>query len=153
LAFSFEPVRLRSGRLPGVPDHCPIAHLCAVVYQWREQDSKFAAAWEAAQLIGTEALADGLEDTASIRAKGIRVKVFDEKTGEVIGERISDRMLEFMLKAKRPQIYARTDSNNQTVTVVMPTLQDMQAKYKALGLEPPAIEGDFVEVKKIEDKK
>jgi hypothetical protein len=103
----------------------------AVVYQWREQDSKFAAAWEAAQLIGTEALADGLEDTASIRAKGIRVKVFDEKTGEVIGERISDRMLEFMLKAKRPQIYARTDSNNQTVTVVMPTLQDMQAKYKA----------------------
>jgi hypothetical protein len=35
----------------------------------------------------------------------------------------------------------------------MPTLADMHAKYKALGLDPPAIEGDFTEVKKIEKEK
>jgi hypothetical protein len=125
----------------------------SIVYLWREQDPQFAAAWDEALEIGV----DAFEDVASTRAKGIKYDVVDEKTGKVIGSRFehsSERLLELMLKAKRPQVYAR-DNNapNQTVNVIMPTLADLNAKYAAAGLKPPPIEGDFTEVKKIEKEK
>ena len=61
-------------------------------------------------------------------------------------------MLELMLKAKRPHIYARPDTAvQQIVKVTMPTLADMRKKYQELGLTPPEIEGDFKEVDKGED--
>ena len=62
-------------------------------------------------------------------------------------------MIELLLKAKRPQIYARPETAvQQIVNVTMPTLADMRKKYQELGLTPPVIEGDFAEVKKGEEK-
>ncbi len=121
-----------------------------MVYRWREKDAKFAAAWDEAAEKGV----DGLEDVATIRAKGVEFDVVD-KDGKVVGKKIehnSDRMLELMLKAKRPHVYARPEAAvQQIVNVTMPTLADMRKKYQELGLTPPVIEGDFVEVDKGED--
>jgi hypothetical protein len=120
-------------------------------YRWRETDLKFAATWDEATEVG----ADALEDVASIRAKDVEFDVLD-KDGKVVGKKIehnSDRMLELMLKAKRPHVYARPDTAvQQIVKVTMPTLADMRKKYQELGLTPPVIEGDFKDVDKGEEK-
>ena len=68
-------------------------------------------------------------------------------------EHSSDRMIELLLKAKRPHVYARPEAAvQQIVKVTMPTLADMRKKYQELGLTPPVIEGDFEEIKKGEEK-
>ena len=87
--------------------------------------------------IGTTAIEtaiDGLEDIATSRAKAE-----------------NDKLLELLLKAKRPEVYARPEATttNQTVTVNMPTLEDLDKKYKEYGLEPPFIEGDFAPVRRL----
>jgi hypothetical protein len=122
----------------------------SMVYRWREKDAKFAAAWDEAAEKGI----DSIEDVASIKAKGVELDVVD-KDGKVVGKRIehsSDRMIELLLKAKRPHIYARPDTPvQQIVKVTMPTLADMREKYQELGLTPPVFECDFKEVDKGED--
>ena len=98
-------------------------------FAWRSKDVAFANDWDAA----IEVAIDGLEDIATSRAKAE-----------------NDKLLELLLKAKRPEVYARPEATtNQTVNVVMPTLEDMRAKYRAHGLEPPVIEGDFVDVRRL----
>ena len=80
-----------------------------------------------------ETAVDALEDIATSRAKAE-----------------NDKLLELLLKAKRPEVYARPEATTtQTVTVNMPTLEDLKAKYKELGLEPPIIEGDFAPVRRL----
>jgi hypothetical protein len=95
----------------------------------RAKDLAFAADWDNA----VETAVDALEDIATSRAKAT-----------------NDKLLELLLKARRPEVYARPEATTtQTVTVVMPTLEDLKAKYKELGLEPPVIEGDFVDVRRL----
>jgi hypothetical protein len=95
----------------------------------REQDPVFAADWANA----VETSVDHLEDLAVKRAKGA-----------------NDKLLELLLKAKRPEVYARPEATtNQTVTVNMPTLEDLNKKYKEYGLEPPVIEGDFAPIRRL----
>jgi len=93
---------------------------------------------------------DALEDAAYSRAvEGVATPIFD-KEGKQIGKKVehSDRLLELLLKSKRPRVYGRQENSfNQTVNVSMPTLADMRKKYLELGLTPPEIEGDFAEVK------
>ena len=95
----------------------------------RAKDAAFARDWDNA----IETAIDGLEDIATSRAKAT-----------------NDKLLELLLKAKRPEVYARPEATTtQTVTVNMPTLDDLRAKYKEHGLEPPVIEGDFVDVRRL----
>jgi ERCC4-related helicase len=59
-----------------------------------------------------ETAIDALEDIATSRAKAT-----------------NDKLLELLLKAKRPEVYARPKATtNQTVTVNMPTLEELKAK-------------------------
>ena len=95
----------------------------------RDKDLVFARDWDNA----TQTAIDALEDIATSRAKAE-----------------NDKLLELLLKAKRPEVYARPEATkNQTVTVNMPTLEELKAKYKAHGLEPPFIEGDFADVRRL----
>jgi hypothetical protein len=95
----------------------------------RDKDPAFAADWANA----VESAVDGLEDIATQRAKAT-----------------NDKLLELLLKAKRPEVYARPEATTtQTVNVVMPTLEDLRAKYKEHGLTPPVFEGDFADVRRI----
>ena len=91
-----------------------------------------------------------MEDAAYSRAvEGVATPIFD-KQGKQVGKKVeySDRLLELLLKSKRPRVYVRQENSfNQTVNVTMPTLADMRKKYLELGLTPPAFEGDFAEVK------
>jgi hypothetical protein len=96
----------------------------------RDKDPVFAADWANA----VETAVDNLEDIATHRAKAE-----------------NDKLLELLLKAKRPEVYARPEATttNQTVTVNMPTLEDLNKKYKEYGLEPPVIEGDFAPIRRL----
>ena len=118
----------------------------AQIYRWRKEDPQFAADWNEAYEVGV----DVLEDAAYSRAvEGIATPIFNQE-GNQVGEKVeySDRLLELLLKSKRPRVYGRQENSfNQTVNVTMPTLADMRKKYLELGLTPPEIEGDFAEVK------
>ena len=85
----------------------------------REQDPAFAAAWADA----VESAIDTLEDVAVERALAD-----------------NDKLLELLLKAKRPEIFARPEATtNQTVNVVMPTLAELDKKYKEYGLDAAGV--------------
>jgi hypothetical protein len=74
------------------------------VYEWREEDPQFAQAWGDA----IEQFHDSLEDVGRERAvDGVLSKVIEDNDGKVVGEirRYSDRLLELLLKRRRPEIY------------------------------------------------
>ena len=74
----------------------------------RDKDLVFARDWDNA----IETAIDALEDIATKRAKAT-----------------NDKLLELLLKAKRPEVYARPEATTtQTVTVNMPTLEDLTSK-------------------------
>jgi hypothetical protein len=71
-------------------------------YELRARDATFAEEWSRAVDEGT----DRLEDEAHRRAvEGVPEPIFSR--GEVVGERrvYSDRLIEFLLKARRPAVY------------------------------------------------
>ena len=107
----------------------PLVSRASKLLTCARKDPAFAADWDNAH----ETAVDALEDIAVSRAKAE-----------------NDKLLELLLKAKRPEVYARPEATpTQTVTVNMPTLEDLKAKYKELGLEPPIIEGDFAPVRRL----
>jgi hypothetical protein len=72
------------------------------VYAWRDRDEAFADSWDTA----TDAAADVLETEARRRAiEGVETDVFFE--GEKVGKKTyySDRLLEFLLKGRRPEVF------------------------------------------------
>lgn len=80
---------------------CEISGLSRrTAYNWRDADTDFAAQWDAALTLGT----DALEDEAVRRAReGTDKPVFYK--GEICGHirEFSDTLLIFMLKARRPE--------------------------------------------------
>jgi hypothetical protein len=95
----------------------------------RDKDLAFAADWANA----TASAIDHLEDIAVKRAKAE-----------------NDKMLEMLLKAKRPEVYARPEATTtQTVNVVMPTLAELDQRYAEASLKPPFIEGDFAPIRRL----
>lgn len=80
---------------------CEISGLSRrTAYNWRDADTDFAAQWDAALTLGT----DALEDEAVRRAhEGTDKPVFYK--GEICGHirEFSDTLLIFMLKARRPE--------------------------------------------------
>ena len=107
-----------------------IARAAEAIGMTRQQALDLRDKDPALRLIGpmpSDLAIDHLEDIAVKRAKAD-----------------NDKMLELLLKAKRPEVYARPEATtNQTVNVVMPTLEELDKKYKQYGLTPPFIEGDF----------
>lgn len=74
----------------------------STVYEWRAADAGFAARWDAAVEVGT----DALEDEARRRAmRGVETPV--HYGGKAVGkiQKYSDALLMFLLRARRPEIY------------------------------------------------
>lgn len=83
----------------------------SAVYKWRREDAAFAATWDEAQELGT----DALEDEALRRAfNGTGRPVFyqGEECGEV--REYSDSLMMFMLKARRPEKFKERSSTELT---------------------------------------
>jgi|SRR5581483_3478559 len=83
----------------------------ATFYRWRDSDPKFAADWEIAYTHGT----DALEAEAQRRGMaGVEKPITVAGRREVIRE-YSDTLLIFLLKARRPDKYARFERPVGTV--------------------------------------
>ena len=75
------------------------------VYRWRHEDPVFAREMDAALELSTQTL----EDEAIRRAHtGVVEPVYQK--GQLVGHvrRYSDRLLEFLLRARRPEVYRET---------------------------------------------
>jgi len=71
-------------------------------YQWRKKDQAFAEAWDVALEAGT----DRLEDEAYRRAvEGIITTRYTKNGDEYTTINYSDRLLELLLKSRRPERY------------------------------------------------
>lgn len=82
------------------------------LYRWRAQSKSFHKAWQDAYDAGT----DRLEDEARRRAvEGVEKPVF--RGGEIVGHvtDYSDTMLMFLLKARRPEIFAQVGSKRPAI--------------------------------------
>jgi hypothetical protein len=93
----------------------------------RRKDQEFAKAWDDAVMQGI----DRLEDEAYRRA--------------MAG---SDTLLTFMLRGRRPDVYARHDeppAPRVNVTNVL-TFEEANKRIEDLGLPPLTIEGDYEQV-------
>lgn len=99
----------RSAFLEALASFGTVRHACeaadvgrSTVYEWREEDADFAAAWDAA----LEEAADTLEREAMRRAaEGVDKPVF--QGGALVGfvREYSDTLLIFLLKGLRPEKY------------------------------------------------
>jgi hypothetical protein len=98
----------------------------STVHSWRTHDPEFKARWDDAISLGT----DLLEDVATQRA--------------IAG---SDKLMIFLLSARRPEKYRRAPEANINQTAVVLTPEQAQARLRELGLAPPLlIEMDIPDV-------
>ena len=106
----------------------------STAYLWRQEDPEFAAKWDEA--VAEEI--DRLEDEAFRRAvKGVKRPVY--RGGVLVGEitEYSDRLLMFLLKRRRPEVYARShDASRKVDKVDTKRLSEEEARSRieALGL-------------------
>lgn len=98
--------------------------------RWRRNDAAFDAACREAIEAGT----DALEDDAIVRATVGRAKPVFYK-GEIVGEvaEYSDRLMELMLKARRPDKFRERVDHAVAVAVLTP---EQLAKAREAGLRP-----------------
>lgn len=97
----------REAFLDALSDTASVVSACKVsglarrtAYDWRRDDEGFAAAWDAALDIGT----DALEDEATRRAfEGWDEPVHYQGIATSSVRKYSDTLLMFMLKARRPE--------------------------------------------------
>lgn len=104
----------------------------STVYDWRNKDAAFAAAWESAE----EAGVDVLEDEAKRRAcEGWVEPVFHK--GELCGEvrKYSDTLLIFLLKGRRPEKYRDNHKIDLNAKVEHSVADILDAARKRAGLE------------------
>lgn len=107
---SIRTTRVRERFLNVLADSCNVSAACraagvarSAMYEWRDEDPEFAAAWREAE----EQAADELEQVAWDRARS----------------GLSDRMLEILLKAHRPkyrekQAIEHTGKNGAPITII-----------------------------------
>lgn len=80
-------------------------------YDWRRDDEEFAAEWERALDIGT----DALEDEATRRAfEGVDEPVHYQGVATSTIRKYSDTLLMFMLKARRPDKFKERSAQEHT---------------------------------------
>jgi hypothetical protein len=114
---------LAKGRAPTVAAR--IAGLArSTVYKWRREDAEFAAAWADSVEQGL----DLLEDRAYQRAM-----------------KNSDQLLMFQLRARRPEVYGRSDSAPKSNVHLQISLEEHFKRLERLGVPLPVIEGDYEE--------
>ena len=104
---SIRTAKVRAAFLAGLEDGMTIAAASKAagagrrtMYDWREADTDFAAAWDDAYETGT----DVLEDEAKRRAAdGVEEPVFYQGEKVATVRKYSDTLLIFMLKGRRPE--------------------------------------------------
>lgn len=127
----------------------------STAYLWRQSDPDFAAKWD-------EAVADGidlLEEEVRRRAvDGVNERPIYHR-GVQVGEikDYSDKLLIFLLKTRRPEVYAPSRNANrpagfarsyeasEKVKRKVVSSEEALARLKELGLPMPVIEGDYEE--------
>jgi hypothetical protein len=109
----------------------------STAYLWRQEDPEFAAKWDEAVAQGI----DRLEDEALRRAvEGVKRPVY--RGGVLVGEitEYSDKLLMFLLKRRRPEVYDRSHDGSRKVDSM-----SVEEQLKELGLPLPLIEGHYEE--------
>jgi hypothetical protein len=124
----------------------------STAYLWRQEDPEFAAKWD-------EAVAEGidcLEDEAHRRAvEGVKRPIL--RRGVIVGEttEYSDKLLIFLLKRRRPEVFARSHDENRPegiarshdaarkVDTKVLSVEEARSRIEELGLPLPLIEGDY----------
>jgi len=121
----------------------------ALVYRWRQQDAQFAEAWDDAWQRGI----DSLEDEAVRRGVEGTIRRIIKKDGSVVEMmQYSDRLLELLLKGRRPERFTQSThhhnySGQVDVEVKVKTVaQARQALQLEFGIKPKVIDGDYEEV-------
>lgn len=103
----------------------------STVYEWRQRDEEFEVAWHDAIEAGT----DAFEDEARRRAvDGTLRPVF--QSGAEVGQvrEYSDRLLELMLKARRPQVYRERVDVSHSGQIARPSAEELAAN-RAAGMD------------------
>jgi hypothetical protein len=106
-------------------------------YTLRDRDETFAAEWADAVGAGT----DVLEHEAFRRAvDGVTEPIY--QGGELVGhvQRYSDKLLEFLLRGRRPQTYRDNAGPDVPVTIVL------QSAFAAPAVQAEVIEGEAREL-------
>jgi hypothetical protein len=103
----------------------------STLYEARSKDREFARAWADAVMEGI----DRLEDEALRRAT----------------EGGSDRLLEMLLRRRRPEVYARHASEASPRVNVVVTLEEAKRRIRELGLPMLELEGDYEDAGKAGD--
>lgn len=99
-------------------------------YRWRREDAAFAADWEEAVELGISAL----EDEALRRAlEGEEAPVFHGGRQVGVTRKFSERLLIFMLKARRPEVYGDRAADRRAARDAAPE----PAASEADGAEEP----------------
>ena len=120
----------------------------STIYNWREADPAFAKAWEFAYENGT----DVYEKVAQDRAINGGVKTITDSDGKISTiVQTSDRMLELILRGRRPQVYSNAYFQHQysgkvEVKHKLKTIEQARQRLLELGITPPTIEGEYEEV-------
>jgi len=127
-------------------------------YHWRWSDPEFAAAWDEAKQDGIDLMVDEARRRA---VEGVEEAVYH--AGDVVGHKInySDRLLEFLLKGMRPEVF--NPATNLSITDQSSTTQtreQIEKRLTSLGLplvafdedepEDVVIEGTAVDITKDE---
>lgn len=101
-------------------------------YRHRREDEAFAARWDDAYEEGT----DVIEQEALRRAVQGSTKVFYDKDGGIRGEEqvYSDRLMELMLKARRPHKFRDRVDVRHSGQIAQPTAAELEANRSA-GLD------------------
>ena len=128
LALGMSPVR--AAKVAGVGR--------STGYLWRQEDPEFAQKWDEAVAEGI----DRLEDEAHRRAvEGVKHPVY--RGGVLVGEmtKYSDKLLMFLMKRRRPEVYARSHDGSRKVDSM--SVEEARLRLKELGLRLPLIGGDY----------
>ena len=124
----------------------------STLYQLRKHDKKFAARWDEARKLGIERL----EDEAMQRTlEGVQKPVFYAGRQIASVQQFNDRLLQFLLKAHKPEVYSRPAAPPAAApTSVRPNLagitfspdfvrrlREAEARMAALGKPLPPLPG------------
>ena len=114
----------------------------STLYALRQRNKAFAARWDAALQLGL----DRLQDHAVVRATvGEETPVW--QGGRQVGtvRRPDSRLLQFLLKAHRPEVYARPAvapaANASSTADLARRLREAEARMAALGKPLPPLPG------------
>ena len=120
-AAFLDALRSNGGMVLAAADSVALTR--TTMYEWRNKDPEFKAAWEQAILESTIVL----EQEAIRRAtKGVTEDVYHK--GEVVGQQIrySDNLLMFTMKAREPDKYRERSEVKHTGEVVIKSMTDEQ---------------------------